>query len=214
MAQLFRIAVGADHGGFDLKQVLLRHVSGQGHAVTDCGTTGAEAVDYPVFAEAVARHVASGSCDFGIVVDGAGIGSAMTANKVPGVLAAACYTEALARNSREHNDANLLTLGAGQVGPDQACAIVDVFLSTFCTAKRHRRRVDMIRDLERLTMTGSTMSGSGAELSADDLQRIADRVRQILQQPGPAQAPAPPPVLQCFPPSVSGRWRWVIAAHL
>jgi len=194
MAQSFRIALGADHGGFDLKQLLLKHLSGQGHAVSDCGTAGPEAVDYPVFAEAVARQVASGACDFGIVVDGAGIGSAMTANKVPGVLAAACYSETLARNSRGHNDANVLTLGAGQVTAEQACAIADVFVTTFCTAKRHRRRVDMIRDLERQSMTGPTNSGSSVELSADDLQRIANRVRQLLQQEGPAEPPAPPPV--------------------
>jgi deoxyribose-phosphate aldolase len=194
MAQLFRIAVGADHGGFELKQRLLSHLSGQGHTVTDCGTRNTEAVDYPVFAEAVARQVASGSCDFGIAVDGAGIGSAMTANKVPGVLAAACNNEALARNSREHNDANVLTLGAGQVTADQACAIADIFVSTFCTAKRHRRRVDMIRDLERTAMAGSNTSVGPAGLSAEDIQRIADRVRQILQQPGGGATVQPPPV--------------------
>lgn len=194
MAQLFRIAVGADHGGFELKQRLLNHLSSQGHTVLDCGTGSTEAVDYPVFAEAVARQVGSGGCDFGIVVDGAGIGSAMTANKVPGVLAAACYTEVLARNAREHNDANVLTLGAGQVTPDQACAIADVFVTTFCTAKRHRRRVDLIRELEKLSMAGSTTPSGSVELSADDLQRIADRVRQILQQQGAATVPAPAPV--------------------
>ena len=149
MAQSLRIALGADHGGFDLKQQLVVYLQGQGHQIRDCGTNSTEAVDYPVFAEAVARLVGSGACDFGIVVDGAGIGSAMAANKVPGVLAAACYNETLARNSREHNDANVLTLGAGQVTADQAKAIVDVFLATACTAKRHRRRVDMIRDIER-----------------------------------------------------------------
>lgn len=193
MAQAFRVAIGSDHGGFALKELLVNHLRDQGHTVDDQGTTGTEAVDYPVFAAAVARQVASGACDFGIVVDGAGIGSAMAANKVPGVLAAACNTEALARNSREHNDANVLTLGAGQVTPDAARAIADVFLTTFCTAKRHRRRVDMIRDLERPSMTGSTTSG-GVELSAEDVQRIADRVRQILQQQGGAAAAAPPPV--------------------
>jgi deoxyribose-phosphate aldolase len=197
MAQLFRIAVGADHGGFELKQRLLEHLSRQGHAVSDCGTGGTEAVDYPVFAEAVARQVSTGGCDFGIVVDGAGIGSAMTANKVPGVLAAACDTEVLARNAREHNDANVLTLGAGQVTADQACAIANVFVTTFCTAKRHRRRVDLIRELEKSSMAGSTTPAGGLELSAEDLQRIADRVRQILQQQGvgvPAAAPPPAPV--------------------
>ncbi len=192
MAQSLRIALGADHGGFDLKQQLVVYLRERGHEIQDCGTTGTEAVDYPVFAEAVARLVGSGSCDVGIVVDGAGIGSAMTANKVPNVLAAACYNEALARNSREHNDANVLTLGSGQVTADQAKAIVDVFLSTACTAKRHLRRVGMIRDVERKALMAGG-SGGHVELSADDLQRIADRVRQLIQAgAAPAQvAPAP-----------------------
>ncbi len=193
MAQLFHIALGADHGGYELKELLVKHLRAQGHTVTDCGTSGSEAVDYPVFAEAVARRVGSGACDLGICVDGAGIGSAMAANKVPGVLAAACYSEALARNSREHNDANVLTLGAGQVSPDQAAAIVDVFVTTFCTAKRHRRRVDMIREIERQSMSGEPIAAGGLTLSAEDIQRIADRVRQILQAQGGAPAPPEPP---------------------
>jgi deoxyribose-phosphate aldolase len=191
MAQPLRVALGADHGGFDLKQQLVGYLRGQGHDVQDCGTGNTEAVDYPLYAEAVARLVGSGRCDFGIVVDGAGIGSAMTANKVPNVLAAACYNEALARNSREHNDANVLTLGAGQVTADQAKAIVDVFLTTVCSAKRHRRRVDMIRDVERKALMAGG-SGGTVELSAEDLQRIADRVRQLIQA-GQAPAPAAPP---------------------
>jgi len=192
MAQSLRIAIGADHGGFDLKQQLLAHLQGQGRDVRDCGTNSTEAVDYPVYAEAVARLVGSGACDFGIIVDGAGIGSAMTANKVPNVLAAACNNEVLARNSREHNDANVLTLGSGQVTVEQAKAIADVFLTTVCSAKRHRRRVDMIRDVERRALMAG-LAGGNVELSADDLQRIADRVRQLLQQgqAPPPSAPAP-----------------------
>jgi deoxyribose-phosphate aldolase len=193
MAQSLRIAIGADHGGFDLKQQLLAFLQGQGHNVRDCGTNSTEAVDYPVYAEAVARLVGSGACDFGVIVDGAGIGSAMTANKVPNVLAAACNNEVLARNSREHNNANVLTLGAGQVTPDQAKAIVDVFLTTVCSAKRHLRRVDMIRDVERRALMAGG-SGGTVELSAEDLQRIADRVRQLIR-PGRASAEtAPAPV--------------------
>jgi deoxyribose-phosphate aldolase len=193
MAQPLRIALGADHGGFDLKQHLVVYLQGQGHEIQDCGTGSTEAVDYPVYAEAVARLVGSGTCDLGIVVDGAGIGSAMTANKVPNVLAAACYNEALARNSREHNDANVLTLGAGQVTADQAKAIVDIFLTTVCSAKRHRRRVDMIRDVERKALMAGG-SGGSVELSAEDLQRIADRVRQLIQANSASAASAPPPV--------------------
>ena len=120
----------------------------------------------------------------------------MTANKVPNVLAAACYNEALARNSREHNDANVLTLGSGQVTADQAKAIVDVFLTTACTAKRHRRRVDMIRDIERKALMAGG-SGGNVDLSAEDLQRIADRVRQLLAgepagRPRPRRRRSPP----------------------
>ncbi|MFO7694230.1 MAG: deoxyribose-phosphate aldolase [Vicinamibacterales bacterium] len=193
MAQPLRIALGADHGGFDLKQQLVAYLQGQGHQIRDCGTVSTEAVDYPVFAESVARLVGSGDCDFGIVVDGAGIGSAMAANKVPNVLAAACYNEALARSSREHNGANVLTLGSGQVTADQAKAIVDVFLTTACSAKRHQRRVEMIHDIERRAL-GAGGTGGHVELSGEDLQRIADRVRQLLQDRQPAAAPGPPPV--------------------
>jgi deoxyribose-phosphate aldolase len=183
MSQAFRIAVGADHGGVELKDRIADHLRARGHAVQDCGTHGRDAVDYPTIARAVALLVASGECRFGVMVDGAGIGSAMAANKVPGVLAAACYTEALARNSREHNDANVLTLGA----------IVDVFLSTACTADRHRARVKMIRDMERDRM--STPAQGGPALSAEDVTRIAERVRQLLQeQGGPGAGPAPMPL--------------------
>src|SRR5512145_2955125 len=143
-----RIALAADHGGFDLKERLKEHLKAGEHDVADLGTSGKEPVDYPVFARAAALRLAQGEADFGIMVDGAGIGSAMAANKVPGVLAAACYTEALAKNAREHNDANVLTLGAGHVDPEAARRIVAVFLATECTEERHRRRVQMIRDSE------------------------------------------------------------------
>jgi len=180
MTQALRIALGADHGGFELKQLLLEHLVASGHSVRDCGTGSKHPVDYPVIAQEVARLVASRECQFGIMVDGAGIGSAMAANKVPGVLAAACYNEVLARNSREHNDANVLTLGAGQTPPALARAIVDVFLSASCTADRHRSRVQMIRDSERGTMTRP--ASGGPTLSSDDLDRIADRVRRLLAE--------------------------------
>lgn len=139
-----RIALGADHGGFDLKEAIKRHLEQGGYPVEDCGTNGQQAVDYPVFARAVASRVADGRADRGIMVDRAGIGSAMAANKVPGVRAALCYDLSTARNSREHNDANVLTLGAGLVGPDLALQIVDLWLATDCTAERHLRRVAMI----------------------------------------------------------------------
>ncbi len=190
--QARRIAIGADHGGYDLKQQLIDHLVAQGHAVRDCGTSGREPVDYPRFAAAVGRLVAADECEFGIVVDGAGIGSAMAANKVPGVRAAACYSEALARNSREHNDANVLTLGSGQTPLAAATAIVDVFLSTACTADRHRARVQLIRDLERQPM--ATSPGGGPDLSPEDIGRIAERVRQLLAGPRTAPGPGAMPV--------------------
>ncbi len=172
-----RIAVGSDHGGFELKEALKGHVASLGHHVEDLGTHGKEAVDYPKFAQAVARAVASSRARFGIVVDGAGIGSAMAANKVRGVLAATCNTEALAKNAREHNDANVLTLGAGHVDVATAKRIVDVFLSTSCTEPRHQRRVGMIREVEK---GASGMAQGSTDLSPEDVKRIAERVSQIL----------------------------------
>ena len=181
-----RIAVGADHGGFELKEALKAHLVAQGHAVEDVGTHSKEAVDYPRFAQAVAQAVASSRARFGIMVDGAGIGSAMAANKVPGVLAAACNTEALARNAREHNDANVLTLGAAHVDTATAKKIADVFLTVSCTEARHQRRVGMIRDAEK----GASGMAQGTDLSPEDVKRIAERVTQLLGRGGGAAAPA------------------------
>jgi len=143
-----RVAIGADHGGFPLKQELIAKLTDAGWAVDDCGTNSTEACDYPEFAHAVARRVATGKSNVGIVVDGAGIGSAMTANKVPGVRAAACYDLSTARNSREHNRANVLTLGAGLTGPSLAWQIVQEWLATPWGGDRHLRRVALIREIE------------------------------------------------------------------
>jgi deoxyribose-phosphate aldolase len=189
MAQNLKVAVGADHGGYDLKQQLIEHLKALGHAVEDCGTHGKDPADYPVFAEAVAKRVAAGAADFGIVVDGAGIGSAMAANKVPGVLAAACYSEALARNAREHNDANVLTLGAAHVDAPTALRIVDAFLAGSCTVDRHRARVRLIREIESAALA----SGAGDALAAEDIVRIAERVREMLGSDSTG-APDPAPV--------------------
>ena len=106
------VAVGADHGGFKMKEELKGFLGEAGHRVHDFGTNSEDAVEYPDFAHAVARAVGDGTVDVGIIIDGAGVGSAITANKVPGVRAAACYSVPVARNSREHNDANVLTLGS------------------------------------------------------------------------------------------------------
>ncbi len=142
------IAVGADHGGFLLKQKLASYLRDQGYSVRDCGTSGTDAVDYPDFAEAVARLVAEGTCSWGVVVDGAGIGSCIAANKVHGVRAALCYDVSSARNSREHNHANVLTLGAGLIGENLARQIVDTWLGTPYGSGRHARRVEKIGQIE------------------------------------------------------------------
>lgn len=143
------VAVGADHGGFRMKEELKTFLSQLGHRVQDFGAYSEEAVDYPDFAHAVARAVSDGTSDLGIVIDGAGVGSAMTANKVPGIRAAACYTVEVARNSREHNDANVLTLGSKTITGDQMREIVKTWLSTEITEDRHRKRVAKIDAIQR-----------------------------------------------------------------
>lgn len=142
------VALGADHGGFAMKEMVKNHLQSQGHRVIDCGTTGTEAVDYPDFAEAVAQKVSSKEACCGIIVDGAGIGSCMVANKVPGVRAAMCYDYATAVNSREHNHANVLTLGSGLIGPSLAKQIVDAWMTTDFGSGRHARRVEKIMAVE------------------------------------------------------------------
>jgi ribose 5-phosphate isomerase B len=143
------VAVGADHGGFKMKEELKTFLESLGHRVRDYGTNSADAVDYPDFAHAVARAVAETHADVGIIIDGAGVGSCMTANKVPGVRAAACYSVAVALNSREHNDANVLTLGSGTINSEQMREIVQAWLSTEISEDRHRKRVAKITAIER-----------------------------------------------------------------
>lgn len=143
------VAVGADHGGFPMKEELKSFLAELGNRVHDFGTNSESAVDYPDFAHAVARAVADGSVDVGIVIDGAGVGSAITANKVPGVRAAACYSVEVARNSREHNDANVLTLGSKTISSTDMREIVRAWLGTELTEDRHRKRVGKIEAIER-----------------------------------------------------------------
>ena len=143
------VAIGSDHGGFKLKEQLKNYLTEFGLQVRDFGTTSEDAVDYPDFAHAVAKSVSGRQVDIGIVIDGAGIGSAMTANKVPNVRAAACYSTALARNSREHNGANVLSLGAGQNTFDEIKAIVDAFISTDISEERHKKRVGKIDNIDK-----------------------------------------------------------------
>jgi ribose 5-phosphate isomerase B len=144
-----RVAVGADHGGFQLKQAVVEWLREAGCAVQDLGTHDANAVDYPDLAQAVAEAVAGGRADLGVCIDGAGIGSAMAANKVPGVRAANAWNVASAKNAREHNFANVLTLGAGMLAPAAAFEIVRAFLATAQGPERHARRVAKITAIER-----------------------------------------------------------------
>ena len=148
------VAIGSDHGGYDMKEKLKKHLLEKGYLVTDCGPNDSNAVDYPDFAHAVAKLVSGRQAWRGIMIDGAGIGSCMTANKVPGVRAAMCYDYATAVNSREHNDANVLTLGAGLIGQNQAVLIVDTWLKTEFGGGRHARRVDKIGEVEKLYLKG------------------------------------------------------------
>jgi len=144
-----RVAIGADHGGFELKEVLRRAIAEEmGWEVHDCGTHSTDAVDYPDIAAAVAREVASGRAARGIVLDSAGIGSSMAANKVPGVRCALCHDDVTVVNSREHNDANVLSLGARVVNRGAAVRLVRLFLSTAFAGGRHERRVAKIMALE------------------------------------------------------------------
>lgn len=143
------VAIGSDHGGFKMKEQLKNYLTDFGLQVRDFGTESEDAVDYPDFAHAVAKSVSGHQVDIGIIIDGAGIGSAMTANKVPNVRAAACYSVALAKNSREHNGANVLTLGAGQNSFEQIKDIVEAFVSTDISEDRHIKRVGKIEAIER-----------------------------------------------------------------
>ena len=145
-----RLALGADHGGYELKEILKGYVRDElGWDVHDCGTHSADAVDYPDFAAAVAREVAAGHCSRGIVVDAAGIGSSMAANKIPGVRCALCHDDVTARNARQHNDANVMALGARVVNRGLAQRLVRLFLGTEFEGGRHERRVLKLMALER-----------------------------------------------------------------
>lgn len=143
-----RVAIGADHGGFPIKEEIKGWLRELGHAPLDLGTHDQNAVDYPDYARTVAETVADGRADLGVCVDGAGIGSSIAANKVPGVRAALCYDEKTARNAREHNFANVLSLGGPMIGAEMCRKVLQAFLSTPEGASRHGRRVDKITAIE------------------------------------------------------------------
>jgi len=143
------VAIGSDHGGFEMKAALIEYLKELKYEFIDCGTNSKDAVDYPDFALAVAELVRQGKAWRGIMIDGAGIGSCMVANKVPGVRAAMAYDYASASNSREHNNANVLTLGSGLIGLNQAKLIVKTWLTTEYAGGRHQPRVDKIMQVEK-----------------------------------------------------------------
>ena len=143
------IAMGCDHGGFALKEHLKAYLEGQGHQVEDCGCHSTESVDYPVYGQAAAQAVAQGRCQYGIVICTTGIGISITANKVKGIRCALCADPLSAELTRRHNNANMLAMGAGMIGPNLAERIVDVFLTTDFEGGRHARRVSQIMDMEK-----------------------------------------------------------------
>ncbi|MEK9137546.1 MAG: ribose 5-phosphate isomerase B [Bacteroidota bacterium] len=143
------VAFGSDHGGFQLKETLKKHAESLGYQVVDVGTTSEDPCDYPDFAYAVAAMVSRGEASRGVMIDGAGIGSCVVANKVPGVRAACCHNEFVARNAREHNDTNVLTLGSRVIGSEVSKEIMKVWLETWFAGGRHKQRVDKITDVEK-----------------------------------------------------------------
>jgi len=148
-SQKQRIAIGADHAGFAVKQAIKKHLEQAGYNVDDVGTESEESVDYPEFARAVAEKVAGGMAQLGVLVCGTGMGMAIAANKVPGIRAAVAHDKMTARLAREHNDANVLTLGARVVDPSQAVEIVREFLDAQFAGGRHQRRIDKIAEMDQ-----------------------------------------------------------------
>ena len=144
-----KISLASDHGAYELKERLKAHMAEQGHEVLDQGTYGPESCDYPDFGRAAARLVSDGTCDRGVVLCTTGIGMSMVANKVEGVRCALCHEPLSAEMTRRHNDANVLAMGAGVVGPELARRILDVFLTTPFDGGRHQRRVDKMMEEER-----------------------------------------------------------------
>ncbi len=143
-----KIALGSDHGGYELKENIKKHLEEKGIEYVDCGTDSTESVDYPEFGQKVAETVKKGECERGIVCCGTGIGISISANKVPGIRCALCSDCYSARMSREHNNANVLALGARVIGRDLALEIVDIWIKTEFQGGRHERRVNKIADIE------------------------------------------------------------------
>jgi ribose 5-phosphate isomerase B len=149
------VALGADHGGFQLKEILKSYLLQEGYTVIDVGTKSEQTCDYPDFAYAVAVLVSSKQASRGIMIDGVGVASAIVANKVPSIRAVPCFSEFVAHSSREHNDANVLTLGGRVIGSEAAKSIVKVWLNTRFGGGRHQQRLQKIQDIEKKNMGGS-----------------------------------------------------------
>lgn len=143
-----KIALGSDHGGFELKETIKKYLLDKKYEVIDCGVNSSQSADYPEYGFKVGKLVTSKQADYGIVVCGTGIGISIAANKVKGIRAALCTDSYMARMSREHNNANVLALGARVVGSGLALDIVETFLTTEFSGERHKRRVDQISDFE------------------------------------------------------------------
>ena len=141
---MMKIALGTDHAGFEYKEAIRKHLQTLGHEVQDFGTFSNESVDYPLFIRPAAESVADGLCDIGIVLGGSGNGEAMAANKVKGVRCALCWSEETAKLAKEHNDANVLSIGQRQISEELALKIVDTWLNTEFEGGRHTRRIEML----------------------------------------------------------------------
>lgn len=144
-----KIAIGSDHGGFKLKEVVIAHLTELGHELIDLGTDSEESCDYPIYGEKVGLAVQQKKCDLGIAICGTGLGISMAVNKVRGIRGALCTNEFMAEMARAHNDANVLIMGARVLGEGLALRIVDVFLSSEFAGNRHQRRVDLIAEIEK-----------------------------------------------------------------
>ena len=145
---MMKIAVGSDHAALTMKNHVIEYLQSKGHEVVNFGTDTADSVDYPVYGEKVARAVAAGECERGIVVCGTGVGISLAANKVKGIRCVVCSETYTARYSRLHNNTNMLAFGARVVGPGLADMLIDAFLETPYEGGRHERRVQMIKDIE------------------------------------------------------------------
>jgi ribose 5-phosphate isomerase B len=147
------IAIGSDHGGFQMKEAIKVYIEGMGHKIIDLGTYSEETCDYPDYAYAVARMVSMGEASKGIMIDSVGIASAIVANKIPSIRAACCTDEFMAKSSREHNNANILTLGGKTLGIELAKSIVKAWIETSFGGGRHQKRIDKITDIEKRLKT-------------------------------------------------------------